>query len=121
MDLFSHRSLDPDKAEHRALWRIEHKLDAIAEKLEIEMTDINSIEADEAGLASDEAARDTATTQAFADLEAAVKAASSLSPADAAALDAPLQALRTAVQGGTAAATAADATTQPAPAPAPGA
>lgn len=121
IDLFPHRGLDPRNAEHRALRRIEYKLDRIAQKLEIEMTDIQGIEDDEAALVSDEAARDTATTQAFADLEAAVKNASSLSPADAAALDAPLQALRTAVQGGTAEAGAADATTQPAPAPEPGA
>lgn len=100
----------------RVLRRIEAKIDRILAEMEIEMTDINSIEADEAALGTDLTALATDQAAAFTALEAAI-AAAGLTPAQAAALEAPIAAARASVQALDAAAKAA--TPAPAPTPAP--
>ena len=78
------------------------------------MDNLSSIQSDEQGLADDMTALEGADAAAFADLEAAL-ANAGLTPAQAAALDAPIAAVRARVQAAAAAAKAADPGAPPPP------
>lgn len=120
MGLFPHRGLDPNNAEHRALRRIEYKLDLLLSK-EKDMTDqISQIEQDETDEAADIVALSTDQATAFSNLEAALDAAlanAGLTPEQAAAIDQPIKDARAAIQGLDAAAQAAAAAAAPPAAP----